>query len=73
MNKPVFKSKTVNSSLVVVLMAVMSLLGFGEQEVARTYDALGKESKSETTKELITLGAGAFAIYGRMRVGKGKD
>ena len=73
MNKPVFKSKTINSSLVIILIAIMSLLGYGENEVAKTYDQLGKETKTETTKELVTLGAGAFAVYGRMRVGKGKD
>lgn len=73
MNKPVFKSKTVNSTLVVILMTVMSLLGIGEEEIAKTYDTIGKESKTETTKEIVTLGAAAFAIYGRLRVGKGKD
>ena len=73
MNKPVFKSKTVNSSLVVILMTAMSLLGIGEEEMARTYDTIGKESKTETTKELVTLIAAGGAIYGRTRVGKGKD
>ena len=72
MNKPPLKSKTINSALVVILIAVMSLLGFGEEEIAKTYDQIGKENKSETVKEIITLAAGGAAIYGRYKV-KEKD
>jgi len=61
------KSKTVNSALVVILIAVMSLLGFGEAEIAKTYDSIGQENKSENVKELITLAAGGLAIYGRYK------
>lgn len=73
MNKPPLKSKTINSALVIILIAVMSLLGFGEAEIARTYDQLGTENKSETAKELITLAAGGAAIYGRYKVKEKKD
>ena len=37
MKKHPIKSKTINSALVVALIAIMSLLGFGEQEIAKTY------------------------------------
>ena len=67
MNKPVFKSKTVNSTLVVILMTVMSLLGIGEEETKQTYDAVSN-STTETSKEIVTLVAAGFAVYGRMRV-----
>ena len=73
MNKSVFKSKTINSTLVIIAMTIMSLLGIGEEEIARTYDAIGKESKTETTKEIVTLIAAGGAVYGRLRVGKGKN
>jgi hypothetical protein len=72
MKKAPFKSKTVNSALVIILIAVMSLLGFGEEEIAKTYDSIGEGQKTETTKELLTLAAGIGAIYGRYKV-KEKD
>ena len=68
MKKHPMKSMTIQSTLVVVLITVMSLLGFGEEEIAKTYDQLGQESKSETTKELITLVAAGGAAFGRWRV-----
>lgn len=73
MNKPVLKSKTINSVLVIILIAVMSLLGFGEEEVAKTYDSIGKRGRTETSKEILTLGAGLFAVYGRLKVKESKD
>lgn len=72
MKKKPYKSKTVNSALVIILITVMSLLGFGEEEIAKTYDAIGQESKTETVKELATLLAAGGAIYGRYKV-KEKD
>lgn len=72
MKKKPYKSKTINSALVIILITVMSLLGFGEEEIAKTYDSIGQESKTETTKELVTLVAGLGAIYGRYKV-KEKD
>ncbi len=72
MVKKPYKSKTVNSALVIILIAVMSLLGFGEKEIAKTYDQLGQESKTETAKELMTLVAAGGVIYGRYKA-KEKD
>lgn len=68
MKKHPLKSKTVNSALVVALIAIMSLLGFGEAEIAKTYDQLGQDKgRSETTKEVISLFAAGGAIYGRYK------
>ena len=68
MKKHPIKSKTINSALVIIMITVMSLLGIGEEEIAKTYDQLGQESKTETTKELVTLIAAGGAIYGRYKV-----
>ena len=68
MKKHPLKSMTIQSTLVVILMTVMGLLGFGEEEIAEAYDQLGQESKTETTKELITLVAAGGAVFGRWRL-----
>ena len=74
MKKNPLKSKTVNSALIIMLVAVMSLLGFGEAEIVSTFDGLGKndQAQTETVKELATLLAAGGAIYGRYKV-KEKD
>jgi hypothetical protein len=72
MKKPFFKSKTINSTLVVAMIAIMSLLGIGETDIAKSYDMVPESSKSEDVKELITLIAASGAIYGRFKV-KEKD
>ena len=68
MKKHPLKSKTVNSALVVILIAVMSLLGFGEGEIAKTFDQLGKENQTETVKEVGTLLGALGVLYGRFKV-----
>lgn len=73
MKKKPYKSKTINSVLVIILITVMSLLGFGEEEIAKTYDTIGQEKKTETAKELITLFAAGGAIYGRYKVKEQDD
>ena len=73
MKKKPHKSLTIQSALVVVLIAVMSLLGFGEGEIAKTFDGLSQDKKADMPiKELLTLIASGGAIYGRYRV-KEKD
>ena len=74
MNKHPLKSKTVNSTLVIIIIACMSLLGIGEDEIGRTYDTISKQTgTTENAKELITIMAGAGAIYGRFKVKKGEE
>ncbi|GAG46301.1 unnamed protein product, partial [marine sediment metagenome] len=68
MKKSPLKSKTIDSALVIILITVMSLLGFGEEEIAKTYDTIGEKKTMETGKELITLLAAGGAIYGRYKV-----
>ena len=69
MKKSPLKSKTVNSALVIILIAVMSLLGFGEDEIAKTYDQVGNDTvETETIKEIGALIAACGAIYGRYKV-----
>jgi len=73
MKKKPYKSKTIDSILVIILITVMSLLGFGEEEIAKTYDTIGQEKKTETVKELVTLVAAGGAIYGRYKVKEQDD
>lgn len=69
MKKNPLKSKTIDSVLVVILIAVMSILGIGEKEIVQTYDGLGESRKADVpVKELATLGAAGMAIYGRYKV-----
>lgn len=73
MKKNPLKSKTINSALVIALVAIMSMLGFGEQEIAETYDSISQEKKSDLPiKEIITLIGTGGVIFGRFRV-KEKD
>lgn len=74
MKKHPLKSKTINSALVIALVAIMSLLGFGKAEIAKTFDGLGKNkgTQTETIKEIATLFAAGGAVYGRYKV-KEKD
>ncbi len=75
MNKSPIKSKTINGALVVIVIAILSMFGIGEAEAPNAYDALGKDNEGqvEQGKELATLLAAGFAIYGRYNVKKGKD
>ena len=75
MDKPKYKSKTIVSASIVILMAVLSFFGVGEKELLQTYDTISNSTgnKVEDGKELITILAGIGAFWGRTRVGKGKD
>ncbi len=74
MNKHPLKSKTIVSALVIIMVAIMSILGVGEKEVIQTYDAIAKETdQADSIKEIVTIIAGAGAIYGRYKVKGGKD
>lgn len=74
MKKHPLKSKTIDSALIVIVMAALSLLGVGEKELGKTYDTITTETGKEVAagKDLISLLAGAGAIYGRYKV-KEKD
>lgn len=67
--KPFFKSKTVNSALVIIVIAALNLLGIGEAEIGATYDTITTNTgtTTESAKDLTALVAGAVAIYGRFR------
>ena len=69
MSKFALKSKTISSALVIGLIAIMSLLGVGEQQMAQTYDTISEQSgvKHEDAKDIITILAAAGVIYGRKK------
>lgn len=73
--KPFFKSKTINSALVIILISVMGLLGVGEKQIAATYDTVSDGGGSDNATELITLIGGITTIHGRYTAkgGIGKD
>lgn len=75
MNKSPFKSKTINSAIVIIIIALMNLVGVGEEQIGKTYDTLtdATGSQTEAAKDIGLLLGSAGVIYGRVRVGKGKD
>jgi hypothetical protein len=68
MNKHPIKSKTINSAIIIIIIALMSLLGFGESEIVTTFDGLGQQNQTETIKEVGTLLGAAGVLYGRFKV-----
>ena len=74
MKKSPLKSKTIDSALIIIVIAILSLLGVGEAEVGKTYDTITTQTgkRTENAKEIITILGGAGAIYGRYKV-KEKD
>ena len=69
MKKKPYKSKTINSALVIILITIMSLMGIGEKEIVKTYDSISNTTgeKSENIKDLITMFAGFGVVYGRYK------
>ncbi len=68
MNKPMYKSKTLNGILVVAIMVILQMLGVGEQERAKTYEGLNSDTKNNNITELVTLVGAGIATYGRLKV-----
>ncbi len=75
MNKSPIKSKTIRSAIVIVVIALLNLLGVGEEQIGKTYDTMidATGEKTEAAKDIGLLLGSAGVIYGRFRVGKGKD
>lgn len=75
MNKPKWKSKTLNWILIAAVMIILGLFGVGEEKRSQTYDTITDATgqKAELAIELGKLAALGGAYYGRLRVGKGKD
>jgi hypothetical protein len=70
MKKKFYKSKTVDSALVIIVIAILNILGVGEVEIGKTYDTLTETTghKTESAKDIGLLIGGAGAIYGRYKV-----
>ena len=75
MKKHPLKSKTINSTLVIIVMVCLSLLGVGEKEMGKTYDTITTETNNnvDVSKDIITLIAAGGAIYGRTKVKESDD
>ena len=75
MKKHPLKSKTINSTLVIIVMVCLSLLGVGEEKIGNTYDTITDSigQSTESVKDLVTLIAAGGAIYGRFKVKEEKD
>lgn len=74
MNKHPIKSKTINSAIIIIVIALMNFVGIGDKQIAQTYDTMtdGKGT-TEQVKDIGIVAGAIGVIYGRFRVGKGKD
>ncbi len=74
MNKHPIKSKTINSAIIIIIIGLMNLIGIGDKQIAQTYDTMtdGKGT-TEQVKDIGIVAGAIGVIYGRLRVGKGKD
>jgi hypothetical protein len=74
MNKHPIKSKTINSAIIIIIIALMNIIGIGDKQIAQTYDTMtdGKGT-TEQVKDIGVVAGAIGVIYGRYRVGKGKD
>ena len=74
MNKNPIKSKTINSAIIIIIIGLMNLVGIGDKQIAETYDTMtdGKGT-IEQVKDIGVVAGAIGVIYGRFRVGKGKD
>ena len=75
MNKSPIKSKTMQSMAVIVIIALMNLLGVGEEQIGDTYDSITDVTgtQTKTAKDIGLLLGSAGVAYGRFSVKKGKD
>ena len=68
MNKPMYKSKTINSVLVIVVIIILNMAGVGEDKVAETIDSMDSpQGNKKDIKNMIALVAAGGAIYGRRK------
>ena len=65
--KKFWQSKTINSGIIIIILALMSIMGVGEEKLGNTYDTLIDKTgqKTEAGKDVLTGILGALAIYGR--------
>ena len=75
MDKNPVKSKTINSAIVIIIIALMNLIGIGEEQIGKTYDTItdATGSQTEAAKDIGLLVGAAGVVYGRFNVKKGKD
>lgn len=63
------KSKTIESAIIIIVVALLNLLNIGNDRPGQTYDTMLDEQnrQGEQIKNLFLLGGGAGAIYGRAK------
>lgn len=66
------KSKTVNSSILILIVAILNILGLFEATPGQTYDTMLElqNRQNEQIKNLLLLGGAGGAIYGRNHLNK---
>ena len=74
MKKKPYKSKTINSAIVIAIMVLLSIIGVGEKEISKTYDTIANQTgnKVENSINIIKLLGVVGVVYGRYKV-KEKD
>ena len=61
------KSKTIQGLLIAAVIAILSILGVGEEQIGATIDTIAdtQNQTTEKAKDLGVLGTILYAIYGR--------
>lgn len=71
-NKGYLKSKTIDSAIIIIIVAVLNIVGLFEATPGQTYDTMlelqGRQK--EQIKNLLLLGGSGGAIYGRIKATK---
>lgn len=71
-SKPYWQSKTVHSAIIIIVIAILNILGIGDATPGKTYDTMLdlEHREREQIKNLLLIGGGGGAIYGRAKADK---
>lgn len=71
-HKGYLQSKTIESAILIIIVALLNILGLFEATPGKTYDTMldMEGRKKEQVKNLLLIGGGGGAIYGRIKAKK---
>ncbi len=71
-HKHFLQSKTVDSAILIIIVAILNIVGLFEAKPGQTYDTMLEMQgrQKEQIKNLLLIGGGGGAIYGRVKANK---